>query len=158
MGTLAVRQFERQTNRDVTIVVDLWQPEEPGPRDLAFVEVAVSFAATAVTDLCVRGPSQIQLALAGDESVVRRGKASSAYQQELTDCLAGISASHENNLEAVVDGALEHMGSDAFLIVITTRDIRLDELAGHHRQGGESSRVIRINRGEHELYFLWDRG
>jgi uncharacterized protein (DUF58 family) len=157
LGNLAVRQFERQANRDVTLVVDLWQPDEPQPQDLLFVELAVSFAATAVSDFCGRGPSQIQLAIAGATASRRSGKSCSAYQQELIDCLAVARGAPENDLFAVVDEALDHSPSDGGLVIITTRDLDFGVLrAGSDRRGGPfpSAQIVRVCHAELDRYFL----
>ena len=54
-GKLMVRQLEQPRNRDVAILLDLWQPEQPGTNHLENVELAVSFAATLVSELCRKG-------------------------------------------------------------------------------------------------------
>ncbi len=62
LGKLVVRQFERPRSRDVAVVLDLWRPEEPAAKDLKTVELAVSFAATVLADLCRKGGSNVYLA------------------------------------------------------------------------------------------------
>ena len=63
LGKLVVRQFERPRSRDVAVVLDLWQPEPPAAEHLENVELAVSFAATVLADLCRKGGSNVYLAL-----------------------------------------------------------------------------------------------
>jgi uncharacterized protein (DUF58 family) len=159
LGTLAVRQFERQVHRAAAIVVDLWQPEQPSPRDLAHVELAISFAATAVADLCGRGPSQVQLAVAGSEHVRRSGKASIAYQQELNEMLAVVSAAPDNHLLALLDDVLQHLAHDVSLILVTTRDLDVDQLRGrlgNRRSAGDMVRILHVHRPELQRYFHLD--
>ena len=63
LGKLVVRQFERPRSRDVAVVLDLWQPEPATAEHLENVELAVSFAATVLADLCRQGGSNVYLAL-----------------------------------------------------------------------------------------------
>ena len=50
-----VRQFDRQRNRDLAVLIELWQPEVPTAEQLENVELAVSFAATLVAEACRTG-------------------------------------------------------------------------------------------------------
>ena len=49
LGELAVRQFEQQRNRDLILVLDLWEPDSPTEQELLQTEIAISFLATAVS-------------------------------------------------------------------------------------------------------------
>ncbi len=60
----AVRQFEQRRNQDLALIVELWQPAEPKARDRENVELAVSFAASIVSDLCRRGGRSLWVGLA----------------------------------------------------------------------------------------------
>jgi uncharacterized protein (DUF58 family) len=52
VGSPMVRQFEQPRNRDLALLLDLWQSPSPSPAELENVELAVSFTATAISDLC----------------------------------------------------------------------------------------------------------
>ena len=60
-----VLQFEQSRNRDVALLLDLWQPDQPTAADRENVELAVSFAATVVADLCRKGDSNVYLSTLG---------------------------------------------------------------------------------------------
>ena len=46
------------------LVLELWQPQNPSEADVANVELAVSFAASIVSDLCRRGGRMLWMAVA----------------------------------------------------------------------------------------------
>ena len=92
LGKLVVRQFERPRNRDVAVVLDLWQPEPPAAEHLENVELAVSFAATVLADLCRKGGSNVYLALSNDGPECVGGPASPALLQGLMEQLAVVEA------------------------------------------------------------------
>ena len=60
-GKFVVRQFEQPHNRDVAILLDLWLPENPSTPGDENVELAISFAATVLTDLCRQGGGKVHL-------------------------------------------------------------------------------------------------
>ena len=51
----------------MAILLDLWQPDKPSEADLSRIELGVSFAATAVVELCRRGNSRLLVGISGDE-------------------------------------------------------------------------------------------
>ena len=79
--SLVVRQFDRQRNPDVAILLDLWQPKRPLAEHLENVELAVSFAATVVADTCRKGGGNLLVqTTAGGPGV--RGPASAAMLEQ----------------------------------------------------------------------------
>ncbi len=78
-----VRQFEQQRNQDLCLLVDLWQPENPSPRTWPDVELAVSFAATIVSDRCRRAGSYLITGTATQTASLSKGPASNALLQEV---------------------------------------------------------------------------
>ncbi len=60
-GELLVRQFEQPRNRDLAVLVDLRQPERPSAADSDNVELAVSFAATVLAEVCRTGDGRLLL-------------------------------------------------------------------------------------------------
>lgn len=120
-GTLVVRQFEQQRNRDVVILLDLWQPAVPKAADLDNVELAVSFAATAVADLCRKGGSDLLVAVTGREPDCTTGPASTALLQEAMERLAVAEASSEDRLPALLNQALHRLEPGTQVILVSTR-------------------------------------
>ena len=92
LGKLVVRQFERPRSRDVAVVLDLWQPPSPTARTLENVELAVSFAATVLADLCRKGGSNVYLGLSDSAPECVGGPASPATLQGLMERLAIVEA------------------------------------------------------------------
>lgn len=88
LGELAVRQFEQQRNNDLTLLLDLWQPETPSQPDLDTTELAISFAATVVTSLCKRGGSRLTLGIVGAPPRQWNGPATAMLAEEILDHLA----------------------------------------------------------------------
>jgi uncharacterized protein (DUF58 family) len=119
---LVVRQFEQQRNRDVVILLDLWQPAVPKREDLENVELAVSFAATAVADLCRKGGSDLLVAVTGGEPDCTGGPASTALLQEVMERLAVAEASSEDRLPALLDHALHRLEPGTQVILVSTQD------------------------------------
>ena len=87
-GKLMVLQFEQPRNRDVALLLDLWQPERPERRHCQHVELAVSFAATVVADLCRQGGGNVYLGALGPGPQCTGGPASPALLQDLMKQLA----------------------------------------------------------------------
>jgi len=126
-GALVVRQFERHRNSDVAVVVDLWQPGAPASDDLDNVEMAVSFAATVVADLCRRGGGNLLLAVSGDRPESMGGPASVALMQGAMERLAVAETSSEDRLPALLDHALRQVRPGTQVVVVSTRENDLDD-------------------------------
>ncbi len=121
-GQLMVRQFEQPGERNSAILVDLWQPEDPSKRDLENVELAVSFVATIVADMCRAQRSRLLLAIAGPTPVCLSGIACPALMKEALEELAVAAASDENRLEALLEAVAGQIGFGEEVVLISTRD------------------------------------
>lgn len=124
-GELMVRQFERQQNQDLLLVLNLWQPRKPSREQRENVELAVSFAATIVSDQCRRGGSQFHLLVAGKENRTVRGPASMALLGDLLEALALAEGGAEDALPQVLAQGIAQMPSRAELVLISTRRVDL---------------------------------
>ncbi len=131
-GKLVVRQFEQPRNREIAVLVDLWQPQRPAPEDLENVELAVSFAATVLADLCRKGGSDLLLATTGTQPELISGPASAALLQDMMQRLATVEASSEDRLAELLEkarrarGKTEH-GSE--IVLVSTRPIEPTDTA-----------------------------
>lgn len=123
LGRLVVRQFERPKSRDVAVVVDLWQPERPQSEHAENVELAVSFAATVLTDVCRQGGGNIHLALRNAELECIGGPASSATLQSLLEQLAVVGPRSDDSLPAVLATALRKLAAGTEIVVVSTRPV-----------------------------------
>jgi uncharacterized protein (DUF58 family) len=172
-GKLMTRQLEQPRNRDVALLLDLWQPEQTGRRDRENVELAVSFAATVVADLCRQGQSNIYLATRngraggagakGGQSPAEcaGGPASAALLQDLMEQLALIEGHNGDGAAELFAAALERTGSAAELVLVSTRAVDPSDpqwLAGlaldpARRAAVRRARVIDASSPELERYF-----
>lgn len=128
-GTLVVRQFEEHRNRDLAVLVDLWQPERPVPGDLANVELAVSFAATLIHTVCRQETSELLLGIAGSQTACIQGLASASLRHEVMERLAVAEASHADQLAALLEETLDRIAAGTEIILVTTRQVNLAEPA-----------------------------
>jgi uncharacterized protein (DUF58 family) len=124
-GQLLVRQFEQPRNRDVAVLVDLWQPPRPTPQDRDHVELAVSFAATVLSDLCRKGGSTLHLG-AGDLHLLS-GPASLALLQDMMGRLAVVEAEPADRLAELLAHALGEIEPGTEIVLVSTRPIDLSD-------------------------------
>ncbi len=125
--TLVVRQFEQHRNRDVAVLLDLWQPEHPKPPDLENVELAVSFAATVVSDLCRKGGSNVMLGITGPGPSWQSGPASAALLQTAMEDLALCRAAADDHLPALLARALDEVEPGTEIVLLSTRPVDLSD-------------------------------
>jgi uncharacterized protein (DUF58 family) len=125
-GSLVVRQFERHRNRDVAILVNLWQPQRPSAEHLANVELAISFAATVVADTCRKGGGNLLLGTTAGGPWVR-GPASAALEHGAMESLAMAEAGPEDRLAGLLDGALATIDPGTEIVLVTTEAVDLSD-------------------------------
>lgn len=128
LGKLAVRQFEQQQNRDMALVLDLWQPDEPTDDDLGRVEFAISFAGTVVDELARRGGSQLVIASAGASTGRWSAKATAVFARQTLERLAVTRASNHDRLAEVLGHVLADVPMRTQVVVISTRSAILDSV------------------------------
>ncbi len=121
LGSLAVRQFEQQRNRDVTLVLDLWRPDVPDEPELLHAETAISFLATAVTRFCQRGGGRMVISVAGRDTRYWSGFASGRLAHDLLDHLAEAEPGDGLQIYQVLDHVRELSHASARTVVISTR-------------------------------------
>jgi uncharacterized protein (DUF58 family) len=126
-GSLVVRQFEQHLNRDVALLVDLWEPDDPAPEDVENVELAVSFAATVVADLCRKGGSNVLVGVTGAEPDCSGGPASAALLQGVMGRLALAEASGEDRLSALFERVAREIAPGTELVIVSTRSEDLSD-------------------------------
>jgi uncharacterized protein (DUF58 family) len=124
---LVIRQFEEHRNPDVAVLVDLWQPRQPSRDDLNNVELAVSFAATVVTEVCRKGGGNLQLGVTGGQSEHVAGPVSVALLNEAMEQLAVADASEEDRLPALLDRVLPTVEPGTEMLLISTRKVDLED-------------------------------
>jgi uncharacterized protein (DUF58 family) len=130
-GQLMVRQFEQPGERNTAILVDLWQPENPSREDLENVELAVSFAATVVADLCRVQRSRLLLGIAGPTPVCLSGIACATLMEDALEKLAVASASAENRLEELFEAVAGQIGAGEEIVLVSTRHGAIEDGIPH---------------------------
>ena len=129
-GELVVRQFEQPRNRDVALLLDLWRPAEPTRKDLENVELAVSFAATVVTDLCRKGGTNLSVAAPDGTPDWIAGPTSTALLNDVMQRLATAEPHSRDHLPELFAGTLKRIEPGAEIVLIGTRAVDLDERSG----------------------------
>jgi len=160
-GTLVVRQFEQHRNRDLAVLVDLWQPERPQPGDRENVELAVSFAATVVADACRRGGGNLFVSTTAPGGQDLHGPASALLVHDVMEHLAVAEASDGDRLPDLLQRALTAVEPGTETVLVTTRTIDLGDVArfpalaadSHPRSGAPRIRVINASGDSLNDYF-----
>lgn len=124
-GNLIVRQFEQQRNRDLAVLLDLWQPAEATTEHRENVELAVSFAATVVADACRKGGSDLTVANSHAPGECLRGPASAAMLREVMESFAVAEASPDDRLPAMLECLLPKIDRGTEVVLVTTRPVNL---------------------------------
>jgi uncharacterized protein (DUF58 family) len=161
---LVVRQFEQPGERQLAVLLDLWQPENSTADHARRVELAVSFAATLVADFRgSRGPAL--LAIAAARPVCLAGRAAGPFSREALASLALAEACPAPPVAALWEDVLRRAGSHGELVVISTRPnvedavpelaIATPSVSGQ----GQSHRTVPVNDDGSALaeYFQWER-
>ncbi|MCA9155876.1 MAG: hypothetical protein KDA38_13855, partial [Planctomycetales bacterium] len=120
--------------------------ERPGESVRGRVELALSFAATVVSDVCRRGARQFALALCGDESHVASGPTSMLMAQEFLDRMAVVRGSDEPDWETALGQLLAQLRRDSRIIVVTTSTKRMERLRTQAVQSAGDRRVQALIR------------
>jgi uncharacterized protein (DUF58 family) len=161
LDKLVVCQFEQPRNRNVAVLVDLWQPQQPEPQHLENVELAVSFAATVVTDLCRKGGSNLLLGTTGSPPRCTGGPASPALLQHAMQRLAVVEAQSEEQLAELLELALNEIEPGTEIVLVSTRPVapeRLEALSAVPARRAAARRLRCVDTSSDELseYFRTD--
>lgn len=139
---LTVRQFERHTNRDITVLLDLQAPPTDADRTEA-VETLISFAATICADLCRLGNSHVAVGTTGTDPCWLSGAASAGMQREVHHWLALVEPHAADYLPELLRMVSHERRSAEVVLLLTTRTLTLAELSAHpNASGAEYQRLI----------------
>ncbi len=127
LGEPVVCQFEQPRSRDLAVLVDLWQPERPQSEQLENVELAVSFAATVVADLCRQGGGNLCVAVAGPQPQRIVGPASALLLNDVMQRLAVAEARAEDHLADLLRQELGQLDPGTEIVLVSTRPVDLDD-------------------------------
>ncbi len=156
-NTLVVRQFEQQRHRDVAVLLDLWEPNRPTTAQRENVELAISFAATVVSDACRRGGSNLLLAIGTDSIELAGGAASPPVMEEVMTQLALAEPTPSASFARLVEAVMPKTSSDAEIVVITSRELTDEDadVAAALNSGAERAptrRVLTISTATDKLH------
>jgi uncharacterized protein (DUF58 family) len=126
-GKFVVRQFEQAHNRDAAVLLDLWLPERPSQVQVENVELAVSFAATVLADLCRQGGGKAHLGVYDAKAHCAGGPASAALLRELMKTLAVIEPQADDRLPELVEHVLSNTALGTEIVLISTRPVDLSD-------------------------------
>jgi len=130
LGQPMVKEFEQQTEQDLTILLDPWLPRTRVTAEgREAVEAAIRFAATVCFETCRHPGRRLLLGWTGPTPGVRQGPASVKLLHELLDQLATLRPSPEGGLAALLDVVPSSTLRESALFVVSTRPINLMEEA-----------------------------
>jgi uncharacterized protein (DUF58 family) len=129
-GDLMVRQFEEERHDDLAILLDLCDGGAANAIPRTDVERAVRFAATAVDDACRYGAGRLTFAAIGATGPDRQmlflaGAPSSALVQEITEHLATVEPTWEDQGRALLRRIINETASQTRVIVLTASSARV---------------------------------
>jgi uncharacterized protein (DUF58 family) len=124
---LSVKQFERQQNQNMALLIDLWLPANPNDEDLRRVEEVISFAATAVANHCRRGSSRLLMGIAAARLETVAGVTSTGLLEECLEELAVAVPTSADRLPELLDTVLSAARPESRIVVLSTRQTELSD-------------------------------
>ncbi|MGD9127612.1 MAG: DUF58 domain-containing protein, partial [Planctomycetia bacterium] len=144
-GSWVVRQFEQPHNRDVAVLIDLMVPATKNKKNHEpneALETAISFAATAVANLCRQGGANILIGTTAtpDEPII--GPASLALLQDVMNELAVIEPHTDDRLSRLLEQTVAKLGTQTDVILVSTTEINLDDPERFEKWHGNPARRL----------------
>jgi uncharacterized protein (DUF58 family) len=141
---LMVCEYHPSRDRDLLLLVDLWQPPDPRDVDVDHVELAVSLAATiCVEHLRENRDSQVSLLVAGRKYESWESLAGPGSIDPLLKALATVEGDHRTQSHRLLEAGRERRSASVRTIFVTTRshsDGSLDDVTngknGSHEGNG----------------------
>ena len=118
-GELMVREFQQTRDRDLVLLLELWQPDQPTASDLDRVELAISFAATVLHEsLRESREARLQMIVVGSQT--------SAWDhhsnlEAALDQLALASGSAAADVRPVIDSTMQRISNSSRVVVVSAR-------------------------------------
>lgn len=152
--SLVVRQFEQQRDRGLAVVLELWQGDRADPVASDNLELAVSFVATFVDELCRSGSRALCVAAAGRKPWLVEGIASVALRDEVMAQLAISESTPDDALPQTLSSVFDRIRRSTQTIVISTRAVdvgderRFASLCQDARRGKWLSKLKTVDTGD----------
>lgn len=124
-GTLVVRQFEQHQNHDAVILLDLFEAETPGPVERENIELAVSFAATLVSEMARQEAAGLTLGLYDPLPELISGPNCSPLIDTMFERLAVQEPSRNDNLAELLRQVILNSPPKGDIFLVTTRPLDL---------------------------------
>lgn len=151
-GELMVREYQQTRDRDLVLLVELWQPAQPTTADLDRVELAISFAATVLHEnLRLSREARLRMIVVGSQTSAWDHLSS---LEHALDQLALASASANANVRPVIDETMQHISSSSRVVVVSARP--RDELLTRTRGADEPVELLCLSAEADDLspYFV----
>lgn len=116
-----IRQLEQPQRREVGVIVDLWSPDDPSDEDLGWVELAVSFAATAVVSLIADEGHRVHVVVCAGETKRWTGEVSNLATEPILRTLALIEPGQTTDVANRIVELGDSIRGDSPLVVLSTR-------------------------------------
>ncbi|PQO42275.1 DUF58 domain-containing protein [Blastopirellula marina] len=160
-GELVVRQFEKQNQQDLVLIVDPWISAEAGLEEKAAAERIISMAATAVRELAAIGSCHLQLICCGTERESTVGTVSQAFVVQAMHDLAVLVPTDDHPIGKTVMETLQTSKPSSRIVMLSTRDIDLADTELFSQIWNDPKlrsdlgriRTVSPSRGEIDQYF-----
>jgi len=162
-GKLVVRQFCSPRNRDVAVIVDLYRESasDDGTRKFEEIELAVSFAATVVRQLCREGGTNVLLAIAGHMPWWASAPGSTPFLRVALEQLAMAEVPRRDTFDHMWKKFSQHIAPEAEILFISLRadnwasSQRTPSDLGVREARGLSPGIFRVSGPEISEFFQW---
>ncbi|MBS0203180.1 MAG: DUF58 domain-containing protein [Planctomycetes bacterium] len=121
-GELILREYQQNRDFNLSIILDLWQPDSARKEESRLIEQALSFAATAIVEHG-RGCRDAILTLSASGATTFRwqGQGTSASLESLFDGLAVMNAGPARDTMSLVDDVVYRSSNSTQIVLLTTR-------------------------------------
>lgn len=168
LGELSVRQFERQQQRELCLLVDLYAPagknssQKTLREEVEHCEKAISFAATLATRTSLQGSNKLAVSVAGKSLFSASRIQSAVMVNSLLDELAVAAPDDAPDLEQAIRSLTLPLTTNPVLLVISTRPSQTDRIQESLLRSSSGRLLSRtkinwldISNGDLEPYFAW---
>lgn len=121
LGKPAVKQYEKQSDRELNLVVDLFGEQGESTQENNRAEILLSFVATLLDQVCSIGRCEINLLIVGNRHVVHRGHATQAFLEDVNCSLAEMDPDHRIDTSLSIERFLAAETHQSPLVVVSTR-------------------------------------
>ncbi|MBI3468153.1 MAG: DUF58 domain-containing protein [Planctomycetes bacterium] len=159
---LMVREFEARHNRDVAVLLEPWLPARGDDDDRRLLELAISFAATLLVELCKRESSHVLLGIASDPPVIRHGQSCERLLHELLAHLALLRGTAGPQWDALIHELPPSWTSEMRITAVSPRRIdlvsRLQTTNGlpHRKWQRLTRRLVEVDVSNPELHEFFE--